>query len=1175
MDINANLLTGLYPTGQQPLDAKRYYLTLAELADLGASDFKAFYYYDRLKVLVLEDDKEYIWREEATLNETGGVVGTSFTYPANTINNHIDYSGKIFNFFPATSSDTPAIPIIESFGAVWSGVGFTFNCYADPYIILNQVYSALPNSVTLGAAPGTVGDKRKDAIVADVNGVFVIVPGVESPNPEDPDIDEQTQRLITIVLVQQGQTTPTDIFEVSVYDENAGEPNEFTATDDGGGTYDLASTNSPSKNSIHIEGLVVLDQTSLFFKDDLINTFIGLSSLSFDLYTPNQGVQVFIFFKLAGIATSAFFIMSPGEFGYVGADANYQTIGIPMGNFNFDGETFDEIQLGIVGHGVSNVDLVRFDNIRLTYGGDPFSDSLNTYLGLFDTDDTDYFGKTNYAGLVNENQTGLLLQPIVRFQDLYTGNAIIRGGVDFVVDLTRSVWSTLFIIDQVLHTENVRGNVTHDAADANPRWDIYYLEKLTPTTPATVGIKKGTAGVAPEKPGLDNPIKQVKVGEKLFISSEPVAPPEITSDLIYDELAGEPTEWTVTIPSGGVGNAVFGSGAFNGAVHIGFGSTISPELPSTWLFDNDVNIPWDPNNGNLVFGLRYVTLLTQFSRVSITFINSGLGILSLPFSMNRNQLEGYGFENVITPPGSSSDQLWYQLSIPTSDFTFNAPDFDRIAITFSESTKGSLDYIRYNTGVTAGPTETNITDISIQNENQIEQFRVQNKMLFEGVTFDPILKKITVIAASGFEALDEGNGIAWRLIGRDPLNSGPLGLDALDAGRRYSPSSVFGPTGDFSRDFGEDSIISGYGAFGNGWMLQLTNTYTHGIGWINASDGYASLIGGAYNTEINGTIGQNLIYGNGNLPDNLRACLIVGIALTGIANVGTAIMGCANLNTGVAATPGSNPLAPMITIGNGTHTTPPAAPWAALVRSNLLVGLRNGQLLVPSTTVSIIDAAGVDEILITKGWANSKFVTNTVAIATGSVLLINNVLGTLYNHDPGDTKNFTSYSIGAGTIAGGRAMARINAPSQPTVSGAGLEQGFPFIVNTDMYLNVWSPDGVILKYFFTPATPVSSVNRQEEYILNADKTLVASDEGKLFMIDLPTTGRNFKVDNELPQNGEIEFLNVGAFTFTFIVGTGAPAVLNVPDGTVLIPGAACTLIRRGTTNQYWLKGELQ
>jgi hypothetical protein len=264
-------------------------------------------------------------------------------------------------------------------------------------------------------------------------------------------------------------------------------------------------------------------------------------------------------------------------------------------------------------------------------------------------------------------------------------------------------------------------------------------------------------------------------------------------------------------------------------------------------------------------------------------------------------------------------------------------------------------------------------------------------------------------------ALGAGLG-GWRLFNRDAANYGDVGTGGIDFSFSGTPSATRGATGyhAFTRGdnvtalgtyavawgnnqsasaygaiilngvnnvvsgaasygicFGEDNTLTGYGAFGHGYLANLSGTFTTGWGWDNNSDGYASMIGGVFNNETAGTIGGNLTWGNNNAPTNLRNCLMVGIALQGTANVGTAYLGTANINTGVAASPGTNPLAPMITIGNGTHTTPAAAPWAASVRSNLLVGLRNGQLLVPSTTIATIDAAD-PKVLITREWVQAS-----------------------------------------------------------------------------------------------------------------------------------------------------------------------------------------------------------
>src|SRR5690606_35760675 len=50
-------------------------------------------------------------------------------------------------------------------------------------------------------------------------------------------------------------------------------------------------------------------------------------------------------------------------------------------------------------------------------------------------------------------------------------------------------------------------------------------------------------------------------------------------------------------------------------------------------------------------------------------------------------------------------------------------------------------------------------------------------------------------AVSGLEALDEGNGIGWRLIGKPPANYGDIGLDAVDLSQSSGASTTVGATG--------------------------------------------------------------------------------------------------------------------------------------------------------------------------------------------------------------------------------------------------------------------------------------------------------------------------------------------------------------------------------------------
>lgn len=65
------------------------------------------------------------------------------------------------------------------------------------------------------------------------------------------------------------------------------------------------------------------------------------------------------------------------------------------------------------------------------------------------------------------------------------------------------------------------------------------------------------------------------------------------------------------------------------------------------------------------------------------------------------------------------------------------------------------------------------------------------------------------ITASQLEALNEGNGIGWRLLGRNAARYGNIGLNAIDFSESQFNSSTRGATGQNSFAVGQDSIASG------------------------------------------------------------------------------------------------------------------------------------------------------------------------------------------------------------------------------------------------------------------------------------------------------------------------------------------------------------------------------
>ncbi len=101
-----DIMNGLRPVVQEPIDARVYKLSESDLADLGTSDNLAFSYLKRQVFQCVEEGTTFVWREpRVTVIEDEDVLETGllpehFIYPDNWIKYGIDYSLKNYNFFP-------------------------------------------------------------------------------------------------------------------------------------------------------------------------------------------------------------------------------------------------------------------------------------------------------------------------------------------------------------------------------------------------------------------------------------------------------------------------------------------------------------------------------------------------------------------------------------------------------------------------------------------------------------------------------------------------------------------------------------------------------------------------------------------------------------------------------------------------------------------------------------------------------------------------------------------------------------------------------------------------------------------------------------------------------------------------------------------------------------------
>jgi len=234
-------------------------------------------------------------------------------------------------------------------------------------------------------------------------------------------------------------------------------------------------------------------------------------------------------------------------------------------------------------------------------------------------------------------------------------------------------------------------------------------------------------------------------------------------------------------------------------------------------------------------------------------------------------------------------------------------------------------------------------------------------------------------AGTGLEAIDEGNGIGWRLIGKPAANYGNIGLNAIDLSESAGASVVFGATGDLSAiGGGSNNEASGaQSTIGGGTAnTALGGGATVGGGTNNEAAQTNAFVGGGVNNEAQEQ--QGVVAGG---ADNIAVERYAAIGGGEANNAGgrhSAIPGglfnfapsFGELSGGINGTtyvPGSA-LAFVATdrvfnIGNGINFFTP---------SDAFTILKNGTITAPSLTPALITAAG-NPALITKEYGDANY----------------------------------------------------------------------------------------------------------------------------------------------------------------------------------------------------------
>ncbi len=140
--------------------------------------------------------------------------------------------------------------------------------------------------------------------------------------------------------------------------------------------------------------------------------------------------------------------------------------------------------------------------------------------------------------------------------------------------------------------------------------------------------------------------------------------------------------------------------------------------------------------------------------------------------------------------------------------------------------------------------------------------------LFSG-DYNDLTNQPTITNPTGLEAINEGNGIGWRLIGRNPANYGNIGLNATDLSNSNTGRGALGEesfaVGWNTLAFGIRSLASGHGSQANGNYSSVLGYGAISIGDASFSAGYftnansfGSIAVGANNIGVGSSNGWNL-----------------------------------------------------------------------------------------------------------------------------------------------------------------------------------------------------------------------------------------------------------------------------------------------------------------------------
>lgn len=318
----------------------------------------------------------------------------------------------------------------------------TYNVTAAFYRIGCVNYTSPADSVTFEDADPDLD--RIDAIVLTTLGTVEVVTGEAAVNPVSPNIDENSQLQIGIAYIPANSTTPLNVTQTIIYDENTAPP-EWAITSSGGFTFDPSSTATSYHLAKSIDVNTWTSTRTLFFTSltDIPTNANTLFVMAIKLKAAITANVLVRFYKDATPVTAATTLTAAN--GFYKTVTDWQNIVIPMSVLTYSGPVFNRVAVLLSGSGNSGAYL---DYIQLQSG------IINDGGGGSNSVDTAYYTIDSLPGVSN---TAMFTKLVTNVKDTLTvetypgtGSGPVSGGGagisdgdkgDITVSSSGNVWT--------------------------------------------------------------------------------------------------------------------------------------------------------------------------------------------------------------------------------------------------------------------------------------------------------------------------------------------------------------------------------------------------------------------------------------------------------------------------------------------------------------------------------------------------------------------------------------------------------------------------------------------------------------------------------------------------------------------------------------------------------------